>query len=324
MNVNNGKFRGIFVTADDPKFLEKHVAPERELIDLQSLNVAEIRAQRIERQKNYDTTPFDPEGRVLRLFPGGYTVWSGYPGAGKTTLLRQLACHLMHKGSGVFVAGLEESTIDVFDRHACVALGTDDPSQAGYEWCVFHWGEKLRLWACEDLPAPHQRMLAAIRVLARQGVRHAVIDSLMCLDIHSGDWEAQRQFANALKRSVKATGVHVHLVAHPRKIISSDQAPDINDVAGSADIGRLADNVIFVRRVKDESIMNQPAVTPMRISVLKQRHFHGAIGEMVGWFHRGTRQFKADQFDTSRIGYLPPQAYQDIDGELPFDREMAP
>lgn len=310
MKVNNSSFRGIFVSPDNPKFLEKQVEPDRDLVDLQQLNVAEIRTQHLARQKNFDTAPFDPAGESLRFFPGGYSVWSGFPGAGKTTLLRQLACHLIAKDRIVMVASLEEAPVDVFYRHASVALGTDDPSQSGLEWCVFHWADKLRLWASNDLPAPHQKLFAAIRVMAAQGVRHAIIDSLMCLDVANGDWEGQRQFANTLLRTIRASGVHIHLVAHPRKIISSDQDPDINDVAGAADIGRLADNVIFVRRAKNEPI-HQKHVTPMRIVVLKQRHGTGATGEIQGWFHRNHKQFKTDQFDQARALYLPAQAYRE-------------
>jgi twinkle protein len=309
VQANNQKFRGIFVTADDPAFLEKQVDPASELLDLESLNIAEIREQYMARQRNYDTAAFDPEGRMLRFFPGGYTVWSGFPGAGKTTLLRQTACHFMHKGKGVMVASLEEYPVDVFYRHAAVALGESEPTQSGLEWCVFHWADKLRLWTSDKLPAPHQRLFAAIRVMAKRGVRHVIIDSLMCLDVSTGDWEGQRQFANSLLATIKATGVHIHLVAHPRKIISSDQEPDINDVAGAADIGRLADNVIFVRRSKNENASMHSNSTPMAIAILKQRHGTGAIGSIGGWFDRDSRQFKVDQFDASRTEYLPRQAY---------------
>lgn len=310
MNVNNKKFRGIFVTADDPSFLEQRVEPSRELLNLESLNIAEIRAQHIARQKNFDTAPFDPSGRVLRFFPGGYTVWSGFPGAGKTTLLRQLACHLMQQGKSVAVASLEEYPVDVFYRHAVVALGNEQPSQAGLEWCVHHWSEKLRLWSTEDLPAPNARLLAALRVLASQGVRHAVVDSLMCLDIGSVDWEGQRQFANALLRSVRSAGMHVHLVAHPKKPAAGGADPDLNDVGGSADIGRLADNIVFVRRSKTET-SEANGLTPMKIAILKQRHGTGALGEVTGWFNRARKQFQVEQFEESRSMYLPAQAYRD-------------
>jgi hypothetical protein len=69
--------KGIFITADDPQFLESQVEPDKVLVDLEGQNIAELRAEYIRRQRDYFTTPFDPEGHKLRLFPGGITIWSG-------------------------------------------------------------------------------------------------------------------------------------------------------------------------------------------------------------------------------------------------------
>src|SRR6185312_14618893 len=76
------------------------------------------------RHAKYGTTPFDPDGNLLRLYPGGLTIWSGYPGAGKTTLLRQLVCHCLARGSAVFLASLEEEPEDVLSHLAATAAGT--------------------------------------------------------------------------------------------------------------------------------------------------------------------------------------------------------
>ncbi len=298
---------GVFVTTDSPEFLERQVQPERQLVDLAAQNCKDIRDAWIKRQKEFSTTPFDPEGHHLRLFPGGVTIWSGFPGAGKTTLLRQLVCHLMNGGQGVFVASLEEDPADMFVRLACTAAGTTEPSEADLEWFVFAYGEKLRMWGVVGL-ARHLELLALIRLLAKRGVRHAVIDSLMCLDIDSKDWEAQRQFAVSLTTTARTSGCHIHLVAHPRKLMSSDQELDLNDVAGSADLGRLADNVVFIRRAKNEAVLAQD-VTPMAISIRKQRHGSGACGDVAGWFHRAFRQFSRDQFISAPMRYLPNEAF---------------
>lgn len=300
------RFGKIFVTADDPQFLEKEIEPARELFSFGSLNVRELREEYIRRQMNFMTTPFDPEGRTLRLFPSGVTIWSGYPGAGKTTLLRQLVCHLMHKRCGVFVASLEEEPSDVFYRLACTALGTNDPSEDGLQWCIDEWHDRLRLWGGVDT-ANSAHILAAIRVLAREGVQHAFIDSLMCMDIRNDDWEGQRQFANAMRRTVRSSGAHIHLVAHPRKSISADQLPDINDIAGAREIGGLCDNVLFVRRRGDEAPIG--SCTQMQICVRKQRNGTGAFGDIVGWFNRDLKQFKSDQYDSFPTRYLPDAAY---------------
>lgn len=307
--LKRGNLRGIFVTQDDPAFLESAVDPQRVILDLDNQNVAELRSAYLAKQTNYVTTPFDPEGRKLRLFPGGFTIWSGFPGSGKTTLLRQLTCHLLHAKLGVFFASLEEDPRDLLVRVAGVAVGRETPAEADLDWFLFEHGKRLKLWGVIGL-AEHQQILATIRVLARQGIRQAVIDSLMCLDVNSTDWEAQRQFATALAATARISGAHIHLVAHPRKLISTDQAPDINDVAGSADLGRLADNVIFVRRAANETRVGGVS-TPMAISVRKQRHGTGAAGEVTGWFNREFRQFHTDQFRTEPIRYLPAAAYSE-------------
>lgn len=312
-------FRGIFVEADAPEYLESQVEPTTELVDLNALNVHELLAEYRKRQANYDTAPFDPEGNELRFFPGGFTIWSGFPGQGKTTLLRQFACHLMRQGKAVFIASLEENPMDVFYRLACVALGTEDPTEAGLQSCVDAWHDKLRLWSYRRGIAPTARILAVIRVLAKQGVRHSIIDSLARLDVHSGDWEAQRVFGNELEATAATSGSHIHLVAHPRKLVSADQEPDINDVAGSADIGRLSDNVLFVRRKPDKAVIGE--FSPMQICIRKQRYHTGACNTIDGYFNRRLRQFKVHLHDEELTQYLPETAYPAA--PYKFDRSHA-
>lgn len=300
--------RGLFITADDPKYLERKVTAKSDTVDLNSLDVKAMREEYLAWRSNFDTAPFDPEGKHFRLFPGGVTIWSGFPGAGKTTLLRQTICHLMGCGKNVFVCSLEEKPLHVFQRLAETALGTSEPSIDGLQWCADIWAEKLKI-SSDFAYAEHAKLLALIRVLAREhGVRHAVIDSLMCLDVHNGDYEAQRQFANTLCQTASASGVHIHLVAHPRKLVSSHQEIDLNDVAGARELGGKVDNVIFVRRSKDESGSIMQNVTPMAICVRKQRYHNGSIGDIVGWFHRNLRQFKLEQFDEKPARYLPEWA----------------
>lgn len=312
MGRMSGNLKGIFVTHDDPEFLEDAVDPAEVILDLSSQNVTDLRDAYLAKQSGFCTTPFDPEGARLRLFPGGVTIWSGFPGCGKTTLLRQLTCHLLAKPQGVFFASLEEDPRDLLVRIGGAAAGREMPSESDLDWLIFAHGERLKVWGVIGF-AQHQHILATIRVLARRGVRHAIIDSLMCLDVTSTDWEAQRQFATALVSTARRSGVHIHLVAHPRKLVSSDQAPDINDVAGSADLGRLADNVIFVRRSANEAAIGSEA-TSMAISIRKQRHGTGATGEVTGWFHRRFRQFHVDQFRREPIRYLPDAAYAETAG----------
>jgi twinkle protein len=320
------KVGAIFVQPDNPEFLERELTPEREVFDIGNLDAASILEAYRQHQANYSTAPFDPEGQKLRFFPGGFTIWSGFPGAGKTTLLRQLACHLMRPtdpknyttGSPVFVCSMEEMPQQVLIRHAHVACGTEDVNATALEWCAEVWASKLHLWNYRPIEADaeYRKILAAIRVLAREkGVRHVVIDSLMCLDVSATEMESQRQFAGALARTCHSSGVHVHLVAHPRKPQQSGQRLDLSEVAGSADLGRKADNVLFVKRDFDTEEMTRDGMcTRMKVQVAKQRHGSGFLGEIDGWFHRRLRQFVVEPSQDYPTSYLPIEAEREIGG----------
>lgn len=313
----------VLVQPDDTRFAERDIAPEREVFDMAAASATSLLEAYRRQQANYSTAPFDPDGNRLRFFPGGFTIWSGMPGGGKTTILRQLACHLLRApnddrptdGPGVFVCSLEESPGDVLVRHAQVALGTERLSENALQWCLDLWATRLKLWNYRPIEADarHQKILAAIRVMARDfGVRHAIIDSLMCLDVPATDWEAQRMFAGSLARTCAAAGVHVHLVAHPRKPATRDQELDLADVAGSSDLSRKADNVVMVKRAAQDAGAVTELCSPMLIAVRKQRYGSGWCGEIGGWFHRGLRQFVTDQWQASPYPYLASIAREDL------------
>lgn len=282
--------------------------PEDVLLDLSRLDGKQLIAEYETEMATYATTPFDPDGRALRLYPHGVTIWSGFPGVGKTTLLRQLVCHLLQRDQRVFYASFEEHPKHLLVRMAATAAGQEMPSAHQMQWFIDAYADRLRLWGRIGL-ARHRSVLGLMRKLAAEGVTHAFVDSLMKLDIDSQDFEAQRRFANWLAAIAQSTGVHIHLVAHPKKPAQADSEPDINDVAGAKELGGIADNVIFVRRRDDGTDPLSP-VTGMKIVVRKQRHGTGAWPTVSGWFHRGWRQFHAEQFPQSPIRYLPEDAYR--------------
>lgn len=296
----------MLVTQEAPASYD--VDPDEALIDVAAFDGKKLLADYTARAARYGTTPFDPLGDKFRLFPGGVTIWSGFPGHGKTTLLRQLVCHLLKKGSTVFLASLEEDPQDVLVRLAAVAAGADLPNHHQMQWFIDAYAERFRLWGRIGI-TEHRKVLAVVRKLASEfSLRHVVIDSLMCLDVSNKELDEQRRFANLVSATARALNVHIHLVAHPRKLISADQEPDINDVAGARELGGIADNVIFVRRAKKESTAAAES-RPMIVSVRKQRHGSGHIGEIDGWYHTKLRQFHVGQFPIGPTRYLPEDAY---------------
>lgn len=298
----------MLVMSESPEFM---ATPESVLVDIEPMDGKQVLENYRKRHATYATAPFDREGAMLRMYPGGVTIWSGFPGAGKTTLLRQFICQTLHRGSSVFLASLEEDPSDVLVRLAATASGSPEPTVHQMQYFIDLYAKRFRLWGVIGI-AEHLKLLAVIRQLATQGVRHAVIDSLMCLDIANDDFEAQRRFANLIAATARASKVHIHLVAHPRKLVSANQEPDLNDVAGAREIGGIADNVVFVRRGKDQVEYSSLAqATPMCVSIRKQRHYNGALGDVVGWFQRDMRQFSPEQFPMGAQRYLPADAFED-------------
>lgn len=275
-------------------------------IDLQTLDADQLLLVYQAEQALYDTGAFDPAGRHMRFFPRGFTVWSGFPGAGKTTLIRQTICQLLQKGRRVFLASLEEDYRGILIRLAATAAGVQEPNKLHVESFLHCYSDQLILWPTEGLAA-YRQLLGFIATIP--GLHHAFIDSLMCLDVANDDFDAQRIAARAMAQVARKYACHIHLVAHPRKLVSSSQEPDLNDVAGAREIGGLADNVLFVRKLEDpKNYTPGQQQTPMGVSIRKQRHFDGGLGDVKGWFHRDQRQFHVEQF-AQPTRYLPEWAF---------------
>jgi twinkle protein len=95
-------------------------------------------------------------------------------------------------------------------------------------------------------------------------------------------YRAQSTFVGELVHFTKAYGVHVHLVAHPRK---TKGAIEKEDISGSADINNRADNVFTVERTGPDSPF------PTVVTILKNRSF-GIQGERYGLaFHPISKRF---------------------------------
>jgi len=276
----NPALAGMLVTGADA---EVEAMPERRLVDVSTLSPSDVLARWHKRQSEWQTIPADPTGANLRLYPGGVSVWSGYPGEGKTTQLRQMAIAMAGRGEPTFFASLEEDPEDLLLRLCMVANGLREIEHEETFGDFLHWSrERLFVWGVVG-SASGSELLAVIRSLARRGLKQAVIDSLMCLDVANDDFEKQRQFANAVAATARVSGVHIHLVVHPRKIISRDIDPDINDVAGAREIAGIADNVIFVRRGSPE--MGTDFAKSSLVHVLKNRH-GGWCGKINAYFRK--------------------------------------
>lgn len=234
--------------------------------------------------------------------PGEVTVWTGYNGHGKSLILNQVLVSIMKHGEKVCVFSGEMVPKQQGRRMAKQLTGIDRPSpeylDASGRWLedrcwIFNLAEAARL----------DRLLEVFKYgFQRYGIRHFVIDSLMMTDVPedgSGAMSAQKDAMRKITTFARSNGVHVHLVAHPRKGQDEKRAPGKMDVAGSSKLTDGADNVFTVWADHRED-GDRTEAPDARLDLHKQRN--GDVQNRSLWlfFSKGAQQFTTDP---KRRGY---------------------
>lgn len=187
----------------------------------------------------------------FRFREGELTLWTGTSGHGKSTLLNLntfFLCAVTQKPA--FIVSLETAPTEAIYRQILGAgLAHDNQSIVRQsvkfigQWMIFYdrigHVEKKELF---DVMA---------YVHARYGVGNIVVDSMMRIDGLEENYPAQSQLMVELVTFARETGVHVHLVAHPRKSVGDD-SPRGQDVSGSGNIRNNTDNILSLWRNVDK------------------------------------------------------------------------
>ena len=255
--------------------------------------------------------------RVLSGFPaldreiGGFSggelsVWTGKRGSGKSTLLGKLLLEAVNQGHRVCAysgemparqfklsllqqaAGADKVTQREDLRSGRIFYDVDPKAvELINEW----WRGRLFLSDIKRENCHDELQILKIFEYAyrRYGCDVFLVDNIMTAQLKDaaalGYWQAQSAFTGRLVAFAKARGVHVHLVAHPRKTTSRLEA---DDIGGSADITNRADNVLKVERVAPEKL--EKAGYSMLLTVLKNREF-GALPRIKLDFDVASRRF---------------------------------
>jgi twinkle protein len=226
--------------------------------------------------------------------PGEYTVWTGINGHGKTLMQGYAMLGLMHQGERVCAFSGEMQPARLMKRMVKQATGVDRPT-AGYIEAVAAWITD-RMWVFNVLgSATIDRLLEVFKYGAkRYGIRHFVIDSLMMTDVPEdgpGAYSAQKEAVQKIANFAKKHGVHVHLIAHPRKASDESKAPGKLDVSGSSRITDAADNVFSVWSARKEENQEDDGKPDALLELHKQRN--GDVQHFRLWlyFNRACQQY---------------------------------
>jgi twinkle protein len=156
----------------------------------------------------------------------------------------------------------------------------------------------------------------------RYDCRVFLIDNLMTIDLSASDsnyYRQQSEFVNKIASFSQQYQVHVHLVAHPRKV--QGRLTKI-DISGSGDIANRANNVLSVYRLTENEKAERNCDTLLEI--FKNRFYGVQDAEIELNFERLCRRFymvsEAGPF--KKYGWENDQAENlDVvydDSEIPF------
>jgi len=252
---------------------------------------------------------------------GQVTIWTGNNASGKSTFLGQMMLESIDQGfavcaySGELPAPLFKYWIDL--------------QAAGEKFIVngkvdYDAKQKISRWYYDQFflydsygSVKSTDILKVFEHAARRyDCKIFMIDNLMTTDFSEleRDWyHGQSLFVGRVKEFAHKFDVHVHVVAHPRKVQGKLEK---NDIAGSGDISNRADNVLAVSRLSPDNLKENSLLEGCQtvVSVLKSR-FTGKQDIDIGLkFNPISKQF----ISPSRF---PKQYRWDKEAELWTDSE---
>lgn len=277
--------------------------------------------------KHHPRLRFDSDCPWFEFRPAEVTLWTGINGHGKSMLLSQVSLGLMQQGEVFCIFSGEMKPARQLKRMVKQATGLDRPTPA-YIDSVASW-LRDRCWVFDQVGAVKLDRLIEVFTYAvrRYGVSHVVIDSLMTTDVPDDGPSANTQQKNAIAKLcgfAKQFGVHVHLVAHPRKGRDEQAAPGKMDVSGSGHLTNGVDNIFSVWKApKDESQPDDGAEKDAKLELLKQREDGVQNYSVALWFHKPAMQYRTRSRWT-HLDYVKHEPQEPSHGNSRTHHQSAP
>lgn len=232
---------------------------------------------------------------VLDSVTGGFygselSVWTGKSGGGKSTILGQILIEAINQGHRVCAYSGELSAWRFKKWVSLQAAGADGITEKTdrFSGQVFFdvnplvqrsidawWDGKFFLTDNTMPDASDEDAIISLfeHAVRRHGCSVFLVDNLMTARLSkmrdADYYRAQSAFVGRLLEFAKRYGVHVHLVAHPRKT-DTERRLSAEDVAGSADIRNRCDNLFSLERYGEEKAAESGFDSVLR--VLKNRN----------------------------------------------------
>jgi len=238
--------------------------------------------------------PFKKTADDFKIRMGEISLVTGYSGHGKSAWLNQVMLHLM-KHEKTMIASFEMLPKATLGR-MCQQTGEAMPNDEYILDFLTKLESNLYLYDPEGSTSTKKVLEVIYYCAEKLGVKIMVIDSLMKCGVNEDDLNRQKKFLDDLAVASRDLDIHLFVVAHSRKTNSDYEHATKLDVAGSANITNLVDNVISVHRnkqreeaVREDDVTNEIMFAPKcTVHLVKQRHGKGLEAQWGFDFHPET------------------------------------
>ena len=255
------------------------------------------------------------------LYEGELSVWTGKTKQGKSTMLGLSILAALREGRKVCVysgelpdwrykawlMAMAAGPANLIEEKTDTEKDVWTPRPEIAHQIDLWW--KDRLYPFDNKAAgvhEPQKILGLMRYAKRRyGCSVFVVDNLMTVDLAGEDYyRAQSRFVGQLVDFAHETGGHVHLVAHRRKGGAGKGAKgDNDDVSGSGDITKRADNVFAVSRDEDDNSpwdaalegqanrdFGETGIIHLKFDPRSRRYYQGNVNWLCGWEKESAEQ----------------------------------
>lgn len=192
------------------------------------------------------------------------TIWTGVTNAGKTTMLTLIANESIKQGETVFYFNGEQTPENFLNTLIKQKADIKDIYEVRKDntplvsWFVKQdkaiqiknsYNGKLFIYNNMESRKIKDMLYAMEECRRLHGTRVFVLDNFMQLDVDTNDiYQGQSNIMEELRSYAVKHRVHIHLVAHPRKMAEFQTRLSLYDISGSMNLANKAYNVISIMR----------------------------------------------------------------------------
>ena len=262
--------------------------------------------------------------KIIGLNKGEVSCVSGLNGSGKSSILSQIALEVVQAGHKVALFSGELSEDRVLDWLQLQAAGRDHAIPTQYDNYFYVRDEikdRINEWLFQKLFVYNnacgndvEEIVSAIDYcIGEKDIDIVILDNLMSINLGNAFDKNEKQsvFIKEIKKFAATKDVHIVLVAHPRKSLGFLRK---DDIAGTADLTNMVDNVFIVHRVNEDfkrlskQTFGWKADKPIYdysnvIEVCKNRDF-GVQDYFVGlYYEKESKRFKNAPGESKAYGW---------------------